>query len=93
MGYLSEIDGDHETADVYYQKARTAERSGEHVTVATRRDVVGMKLEHLAQDSDKKVNAVIDAEREAKRHRQGPIQLKRRDNTPVREPGPGTSAQ
>jgi hypothetical protein len=52
-----------------------------------------MKLEHLAQDSDKKVNAVIDSEREAKRRRQGPIQLKRRDNTPVREPGPGTSAQ
>ena len=38
MGYLSEIDGDHETADVYYQKARTAERSGAHVTAATRRD-------------------------------------------------------
>jgi Flp pilus assembly protein TadD len=93
MGYLSEVDGDHETADLYYQKARTAERSGEHVTVATRRDAVGMKLEHLAQDSDKKVNAVIDSEREAKRRRQGPIQLKRRDNTPVREPGPGTSAQ
>ncbi len=93
MGYLSEIDGDHETADLYYQKARTAERSGEHVTFATRRDVVGIKLEHLAQDSDKKVNAVIDSEREAKRRRQSPIQLKRRDNTPVREPGPGTSAQ
>jgi Flp pilus assembly protein TadD len=93
MGYLSEVDGDHETADLYYQKARTAERCGEHVTVATRRDAVGMKLEHLAQDSDKKVNAVIDSEREAKRRRQGPIQLKRRDNTPVREPGPGTSAQ
>jgi len=93
MGYLSEIDGDHETADLYYQKARTAERSGAHVTAATRRDVVGMKLEHLAQENDKKVNAVIDSEREAKRRHQGPIQLKRRDNTPVGEPDPGTSAQ
>jgi Flp pilus assembly protein TadD len=93
MGYLSEIDGDHETADLYYQKARTAERSGAHVTAATRRDVVGMKLEHLAQENDKKVNAVIDSEREAKRRHQGPIQLKRRDNTPVDEPDPGTSAQ
>jgi Flp pilus assembly protein TadD len=93
MGYLSEIDGDHETADLYYQKARTGERSGAHVTAATRRDVLGMKLEHLAQDSDKKVNAVIDAERYARRRQQGPIQLKRRDNTPVIEPEPAAPAQ
>jgi Flp pilus assembly protein TadD len=93
MGFLSEIDGDHETADSYYQKARTAERSGAHVTAATRRDVLGMKLGHLAQDSDKKVNAVIDSEREAKRRHRGPIQLKRRDDTPVIEPEPATSAQ
>ncbi|MGZ4733650.1 MAG: tetratricopeptide repeat protein [Terriglobales bacterium] len=92
MGFLSEIDGDHETADSYYQKARTAERSGTHVTAATRRDVLGMKLGRLAQDSDKKVNAVIDSEREAKRRHQGPIQLKRRDDTPVIEPEPATSA-
>ena len=91
MGFLSEIDGDHETADSYYQKARTAERSGAHVTAATRRDVLGMKLGKLAQDSDKKVNAVIDSEREAKRRHQSPIQLKRRDDTPVIEPEPATS--
>jgi len=93
MGYLSEIDGDHETADLYYQKARTGERSGAHVTAATRRDVLGMKLEHLAQDSDKKVNAVIDAERYARRRQQGPIQLKRRDNTPVIESEPAAPVQ
>ena len=85
MGYLSEMDGDHETADLYYQRAQTAERSAAHVTAATRRDVLGMKLEQLAQDNDKKVNAVIDAKRETKRRHPGPIQLKRRDNTPVIE--------
>jgi Flp pilus assembly protein TadD len=88
MGYLSEMDGDQETADLYYQKARTAERSAAHVTAATRHDALGMKLEQLAQDSDKKVNAVIDAEREAKRRHHGPIQLQRRDHTPVIEPAP-----
>jgi Flp pilus assembly protein TadD len=93
MGYLSEIDGDRETADMYYEKARTAERAGARVTAATRRDVLGMKLEHLAQDSDQKVNSVIDSEKEAKRRHQGPIQLKRRDETPVIEPDPATSAQ
>jgi len=93
MGYLSEMDGDRETADLFYQKARTADRSGTHVTAATRRDVLGLKLEQVAQASDKKVNATIDAEREAKRHRRGPIQLKRRDNTPVIEPEPAPSAK
>jgi len=86
MGYLSEMNGDRETADLYYEKARKAERSATHVTAATRHDVLGLKLGQLAQDNDKKVNAEIDAEKEAKRRRHGPIQLKRRDNTPVIEP-------
>ncbi len=86
MGYLSEMDGDRETADLYYQRAVTAERSAARVTAATRREVLGMKLEQLAQENDRKVNALIDAEREAKRRHPVPIQLKRRDNTPVVEP-------
>jgi Flp pilus assembly protein TadD len=93
MGYLSEMDGDQETADLYYQRAQTAERSASHVTAATRRDALGMKLEQLAQDNDKKVNASIDAEREAKRSHPVPIQLKRRDNTSVIEPKPATANQ
>jgi hypothetical protein len=63
------------------------------VTAATRHDVLGMKLGQLAEDSDKKVNRVIDAERETKRRHRGPIQLKRRDNTPVVPPEPVVSAQ
>jgi Flp pilus assembly protein TadD len=88
MGYLSEIDGDHETADGYYQQAQMAERSAEHVTFASRRDALGMKLEQLAEDNDKKVNALMDAERKAKQSHPVPIQLKRRDNTPVTGPYP-----
>lgn len=88
MGYLSEMDGDQETADMYYQKAKTAERSTSRVTAATRRDALGTKLEQLAQDNDAKVNAAIDAERSAKRRHRVPIQLQRRDNTPVVEPTP-----
>jgi Flp pilus assembly protein TadD len=93
MGYLSEMDGDRETADLYYQRAVTAERSAARVTAATRREVLGMKLEQLAQENDRKVNALIDAEREAKRRHPVPIQLKRRDNTPVVEPTAPTPNQ
>ena len=93
MGYVSEMDGDQETADMYYQKAQTAERSGAHVTAATRLNVLGLKLNQLAQDNDKKVNAVIDTKRKEKRRHPGPIQLIRRDNTPVIEPQPATATQ
>jgi Flp pilus assembly protein TadD len=93
MGYLSEMNGDSETADSYYQKAETAERSGQHVTAASRRDALGMKLEQLAEDNDKKVNALMDAEREAKQSHPVPIQLKRRDHTPVTGPYPAPESQ
>lgn len=88
MGYLSEMDGDPETADMYYQRAQAAEHSAARVTAATRHNVLGLRLDQLAQDNDNKVNAQIDAQREAKRRHPAPIQLKRRDNTPVIEPSP-----
>jgi Flp pilus assembly protein TadD len=93
MGYLSEMDGDQETADLYYQEAKTAQLSAAHVTAATRRDALGMKLGQLAQSSDKKVNAAIDSERELKRRNPSPIRLKKRDNTPVIEPTPAPSVK
>lgn len=93
MGYLSEMDGDRETADSYYRQAQTADRSTSRVTASSRHDALGMKLEQLAEDNDKKVNAAIDAQKQAKRAHPGPIQLKRRDNTPVIEPQPAPAKQ
>ena len=93
MGYLSEMDGDPETADMYYQRAQTAERAAARVTVSTRRDVLGMRLDQLSQDNDNKVNSLIDAQREARRRHRVPIQLKRRDNTPVIEAIPANPTQ
>lgn len=90
MGYLFELEGDPETAESYYQRAQDAERSAARVTAATRRDVLGMKLAELAQVNDQKVSAKIEADREAKRRNRVPIQLKRRDNSPVIEPATPT---
>ena len=44
MGYLSELDGDRETAQYYYEKARAANSSNVHVGLATRKDVEGKKI-------------------------------------------------
>lgn len=88
MGYLSEMDGDREAADTYYRNARTAEGAAARVTAATRHDAIGMRLDQLARDNDDKVNVALAAELRAKRRNPRPIQLMRRDNTPVVEPPP-----
>jgi Flp pilus assembly protein TadD len=86
MGYLSELDGDRETAQYYYEKARAANRSGVQVGLATRKDVEGKRIGEVATNFDDQLQQRIEAERIARERLGGPIQLKRRDNTPVVEP-------
>jgi Flp pilus assembly protein TadD len=92
MGFLSEMEGDQETADAYYGRAQTAQRAAQKVTAATRQDVIGMRLGEVARLNDNQIDAAITAEQQEKRRRGGPIQLKRRDNTPVAEPSQPPSA-
>ena len=86
MGYLAELDGDRETADYYYDKAKTADRSSVKVAYATRKNVEGVKLAAAASVSD---NAVVKATEEsaaARRAEGGPVVLRDRSNQPVVEP-------
>lgn len=95
IGYLAERDGDLETADFFYEKARQAEDAKARIGLATRRSAEGMKLFAVASDSDQKVDGEITQENEARRRHPGPVELKHRDNTPVVEPEPqpaGTSS-
>lgn len=86
MGYLSELDGDRESADFYYAKAKEAEQSSMRVAYATRKDAEGMKMAAVATDSDEAVVKATD-EAEAERRREGgPVVLRNRDNSPVVEP-------
>ncbi len=86
LGYLSEIDGDLETAQVFYDQARSAERSKARVGLATRQSAEGMKLFEVADDSNQNVGVKIGQESEARRRQTGPIELKRRDGKPIDEP-------
>jgi Flp pilus assembly protein TadD len=88
LGYLAELDGDSETAQVYYEKARTAQRANVRVGSATTRSAEGMKLFEVANDSDRKIDTKIAEQREARRRETGPIQLKRRDGKPVDQENP-----
>ncbi len=92
MGYLSEMDGDPETAQFFYQRAQNARGARAPVGLATRRAAEGMRLFQVADGSDRQVDRKMAQESQARRQSSAPIQLKHRDQTPVVEPSaPPTS--
>jgi Flp pilus assembly protein TadD len=86
LGYLSERDGDLETAEFFYERARKAEDAQVKIGLATRQSAEGQRLFAVATDSDGKVDGEISQANEARRSQAGPVELKHRDNTPVVEP-------
>jgi Flp pilus assembly protein TadD len=86
MGFLAEMDGDRETADYYYDRARDGNRSGARITLATRKDVEGKKIGDLAENTDNQVLTKIATDQQARQRQGGPVMLYRRDKTPVVEP-------
>ena len=92
IGYLAERDGDLETAEFFYERARRAEDAKDKVGLATRQSAEGMRLFAVAADSGQKVDGEITHINEARRRQPGPVQLKHRDNTPVVEPAPQPAA-
>jgi Flp pilus assembly protein TadD len=86
IGYLSEIEGDRETAQLFYDKAQALGGANTTVGLATRRSAEGLKLSQVASDSESKVEAKVSQERAAIRRQNEPILLRRRDNSIVQEP-------
>lgn len=86
QGFLSEINGDLESAQDFYREAQGAGGAHSRVGVATRPDAEGMRLFAVADGSEGQVDSAIEAVSVARQRNPGPIQLKRRDGTPVTEP-------
>jgi tetratricopeptide (TPR) repeat protein len=85
LGYVSEMQGDRETAQFFYEKAQKAQDAGARVGLATRHTAEGMPLFAVAQDSDQKVETKVEEAAAIRRQQGGPIQLKTRDNRPIDE--------
>jgi Flp pilus assembly protein TadD len=79
LGYVAELAGDRESAEMYYEAARTGRDANARVSYATRRDAEGHKIDALADDNQTDVEATLKAIQEAKRRARNPIALKRRD--------------
>jgi Flp pilus assembly protein TadD len=86
QGYMAELNGDLETAQEFYREAQRAGDSGAQVGLATRRDAEGIRLYSVANGSEAEVSGAIEAASQERRRNAAPIQLKRRDGTPLTEP-------
>jgi Flp pilus assembly protein TadD len=93
MGFVSEMNGDQETADEFYTEAKDAPGSIARVTAASHSEMKGMTLSEVAGDNSQDTEANLQAVQEARRRQGGPIVLRRRDNTPVPEPETAPSPQ
>jgi len=78
LGYLAELAGDRESAEMYYEAARAGEGGKERVSYATRTDAEGQKIDQLAGDNELDVEATLKAVQEVKRRAGRPIELKTR---------------
>jgi Flp pilus assembly protein TadD len=75
LGYVAERDGDMETAQLYYAKARQAADAGQRVGTATRLSAQGKTLSAVATDSNQKVDNALETYTQERRREQGPIEL------------------
>lgn len=86
IGYVSELEGDQETAQFYYEHAHQALGSTAVVGVASRKAAEGQKLFAVADDNTSRVGARVTQERQALQRQNEPVALRRRDNSIVEEP-------
>jgi len=93
IGYVSELEGDQETAAGFYAAAKQAEGARERVTLANRHEMQGLPLIQVASANDEGAQANLETLRQARAREGGTIQLKTRDNRPVVEPAATPSIQ
>lgn len=82
-GYVAERDGDTETAQFFYQRARSADDANAKVGLATRQLAQGSALEAVAGWNDQETEQKIQEQHELKLQQKGPIELLHRNGTPV----------
>jgi Flp pilus assembly protein TadD len=83
LGYVSERDGDLETAHFFYTKAQNAGDSGARVGLASDSSAEGQKLDTVTAASNEKVGVALDQYKQRRHAEPGNVELERRDGTPV----------
>ena len=86
IGYVSELQGDRETARFYYDAAARAGNANAVVTLATRQSAQGHALFQVADNNGSAVTNQLTVEQEVRRQQRAPAVLLRRDNSVVQDP-------
>lgn len=81
-GYVAEMDGDLETAQFFYDRARKAEDSKDLVGLATLQSAEGKSLLTVAADSNQQVDSELDIYSQGRHRQTGPIELMPRITAP-----------
>jgi tetratricopeptide (TPR) repeat protein len=81
-GYVAEREGDLETAQHFYEKARRADDSNAKVGLATKLYAQGQPLTVVASDSNQKVDSALDLYSQQRKHQGTTIELTPRGGTP-----------
>ncbi len=87
-GFVAEHEGDLETAQFFYEKARRAPDAGARVGLATDLGAQGKQLVLVANDSNTKVDTALDRYREQQRRIKSPVELTPRGAGAVQETSP-----
>ena len=82
-GYVAEMDGDLETAQVFYAKARKAGGANDRIGLATQLSAEGKRLSSVATTSNLRVDGKLEIYSQERRRQTGPIELTPRGNEPV----------
>lgn len=86
IGYVSELQGDRETAQFYYDEAARAGGANTVVGLATSQSAQGRALFQVADNNNSAVTNQLTHEQETRRRQRAPAVLLRRDNSIVQEP-------
>ena len=75
LGYVSEREGDIETAQFFYARARNAEDARDRVGLATQSIANGARLDDVASENTGKANGQLRAYTQERREEKGPVEL------------------
>ncbi|HTV15851.1 MAG TPA: tetratricopeptide repeat protein [Acidobacteriaceae bacterium] len=75
LGYVSELDGDLETAQFFYARARQAGDANSKVGMASEASAQGLRLISVANDSNQKVDGRLETYSQERHEEQGPVEL------------------
>lgn len=87
-GYVAQRDGDLETAQFFYARARQANNANARVGLATEHAAEGNHLLVVASGNNDNVQQQIEVNSAARRQEKGPIELLHRNGSPVTESKP-----